>query len=162
MFVLWAAKADPLANARAGMIQCYQPDTARKVCGALSAYIFEHNGTITNKGEVLLAPQPVLIMRTSSPVTVRGDAVCGPMRREDLDAAQIFVNGAPLAADKAAEVRNQVASSYQAMMGKEVCTTFVPTGDRLSARVTIDGVPNGQFTQEVIWVKPEEGFQVAP
>jgi hypothetical protein len=162
MLMLGAAKADPLANAHAGMMQCYQPDTSRKVCLALASYVFERNGAIINRADVLLSPQPALIMRTSSQVIIKGDAVCGPMRREDLDAAQFFANGTPIPADKVAEIRNEVAHGYEGLLGKEVCTTYIPAGDRLSAQVTIDGAPNAQYTQQVIWVKPDDGYTVAP
>ncbi len=157
-----AAQADPLAEARAGQLQCYKPDTARKTCAARSGYAFGSDGQIINTADVLLAPQPALIMRTSSSVVIKGEAVCGPMRKEDIETAQLLLNGAPLPEDKAAAVRAQIIGAFQQQIGKEVCTTYVPAGDRLSAQVSIDGVPNPAYTQEVIWVKPEDGYAVSP
>lgn len=157
-----AAHADPLAEAHAGKLQCYRPDTARKTCAALSGYVFDNAGGITNNAEVLLSPQPLLVMRTSSPVVIKGEAVCGPVRQEDIETAQILLNGDVLSEDKAAGVRAQILGAYQGQVGKEVCTTYVPSGDRLSAQVTVDGVPNPAFTQEVIWVSAGDGYKVSP
>ena len=156
------AYADPLAEAHANKLQCYHPDTARKTCAALSGYVFESSGRITNNAEVLLSPQPLLVMRTTSPVVIKGEAVCGSVRQEDIETAQILLDGAVLAEDKAAGVRAQILSAYQGQVGKEVCTTYVSSGDRLSAQVTVDGVPSPAFTQEVIWVMADDGYRVSP
>lgn len=156
------ANADPLAEARSGKMQCYRPDTARKTCVAMASYIFETNGTITNKAVVLISPQQMVTMTTSSSVVVKGEAVCGPMRREDIEAAEIAVNGTKLPEEQAAGVRGQLVQAISGQLGKEVCTTYLPAGDKLSARVTVDGAANPLYTQEILWVKPEDGYQVAP
>lgn len=157
-----AVNADPLAEAHAGKVQCYRPDTARKVCGGLSSYVFENDGSITNKADILLAAQPVVRLQIASPAVVKGDAVCGPMRKEDLDRATILIDGTPLPEDKAAEAKVQILAAFKDQMGQESCTTYVPDGDKLSAKVTLNGVAKPEYTQTVIWVKPEDGYTVAP
>lgn len=159
---LSAANADPLAPARTGGLQCYHPDTARKTCMALASYAFESDGTITNKAVVLIAPQQNVTMTTRSLVVIKAEAVCGPMRQEDILAAEIAVNGTILPDAQATGVRAQLVQAVSNQLGKEVCTTYVPSGDKLAAQVTVDGSPNPIYTQEVIWVKPEDGYQVAP
>lgn len=156
------AQADPLAEARTGKMQCYRPDTARKTCMALASYSFESDGTITNKAVVLISPQQVVTMTTKSSVAIKGEAVCGPMRREDLEAAEIAVNGTILPDAQAAGVRAQLVQAVSNQIGKEVCTTYLPSGDKLSAQVTVDGAANPLYTQDVLWVKAEDGYQVAP
>lgn len=162
ILVFGAANADPLAEARAGKLQCYRPDMARKTCLALASYSFEANGAISNKAVVLISPQQNVTMTTVSSVVIKGEAVCGPMRREDIEAAEIAVNGTKLPDEQAAGVRAQLVQAITNQIGKEVCTTYVPTGDKFSAQVTVDGAANPLYTQEVIWVKPEDGYQVAP
>lgn len=161
ILALAVAHADPLAEARAGKLQCYRPDTTRKTCGALSGYAFQ-DGTIINSADVLLAPQPVVIMRTATPVVLKGEAVCGPLRKEDIDSATILVNGTALPEEKAVQARAQIATAFKDQLGHEVCTTYVLNGDKLSAQVTLDGVVKPEFTQTVIWVKPEDGYSVGP
>ncbi len=162
LVVAAAANADPLAEARAGKMQCYRPDMARKTCLAMASYSFDANGTITNKAVVLISPQQNVTMTTTSSVVVKGEAVCGPMRREDIETAQIAVNGTVLPDEQAAGVRGQLVQAVSNQIGKEVCTTYLPSGDKLAAQVTVDGAANPLYTQEVIWVKPEDGYQVAP
>lgn len=162
ILVFAPANADPLAEARAGKMQCYRPDTVRKTCMAMASYIFDTNGTITNKAVVLISPQQNVTMTTTSSVAIKGEAVCGPMRREDIEAAQIAVNGTVLPDDQAAGVRAQLVQAISNQIGKEVCTTYVPAGDKLAAQVTVDGAANPLYTQDVLWVKPEDGYQVAP
>jgi hypothetical protein len=157
-----AASADPLAEARAGKLQCLRPDTARKICAALSGYAFDANGTITSTGDVLLSPQPLLIMRTVSSVTVKGEAVCGVAKKEDLDNASFLLNGAQLPEEQAAGVRAQLLGAVQNLIGKEVCTAYVPDGDKISGKVSIDGKPNPAFDQTFIWVKAGDGYTIAP
>lgn len=162
LVVAAAANADPLAEARTGKMQCYRPDTARKTCVALASYIFETNGTITNKAVVLISPQQMVTMTTSSSVVIKGEAVCGPMRREDIEGAEIAVNGTKLPDEQAAGVRGQLVQAISNQLGKEVCTTYVPSGDKLAAQVTVDGAANPLYTQDVLWVKADDGYQVAP
>ena len=157
-----AAGADPLAEGLAGKVQCYRPNPDKKTCGALSSYSLRRDGAILNTAEVMLTANPVLVMRTTSTVTVKGEAVCGPVRKEDIDSATITVNGSALPDDKSVAVKAQIAGAFKDMFGKEVCTTYVPTGDKLTAQVTLDGKLKPEYSQTVIWVKPEDGYTVAP
>lgn len=157
-----AANADPLAQARDGALQCYKPDAARKTCMALAGYVFRDDGTITNNADTLLSPQPPLVMRTSSSVTIKNDAVCGVMRQEDIERADLFLNGSPLPADQAASVRAQIIPMLAKQFGLEICTAYVGAGPKVTAQVSINGTANPAFTQEVLWVKPSDGFHVAP
>jgi hypothetical protein len=157
-----AASADPLAEGLAGKLQCYRPDPVKKTCGALSAYSQRRDGAILNSADVMLSPNPVVVMHTLSTVEIKGDAVCGPLRKADIDTATILVNGKELPEEQAVGARAQIATAFQAMLGKEVCTTYVPDGDKLSAKVSVDGTPNPAFTQTVIWVSPADGYKVGP
>jgi hypothetical protein len=157
-----AASADPLAEGFAGKQQCYRPNVEKKTCAALSGYSLRHDGAIVNTADVLLSPNPQVVMRTISTVQFKDEAVCGPMRKEDIQVATILVNGAPLPEDKAVSARAQIIGAMKSMLGREVCTTYVPDGDKLSAKVTVDGAAKPEYTQTVIWVAPEDGYRVAP
>jgi hypothetical protein len=155
-----AAGADPLAEGLAGKVQCYRPNPEKKTCSALSSYSMRRDGALLNTAEVMLSANPVLVMRTVSTVTIKGEAVCGPVRKDDIDSATIIVNGAVLADDKVA--KEQIAGAFKDMFGKEVCTTYVPNGDKFTAQVTLDGKLKPEYSQIVIWVKPDDGFVVGP
>jgi hypothetical protein len=156
-----AAPDDPLAPARAGELQCYTPDTVRKTCSALAGYTFGSDG-IDNQAEVLLSPKPLIVMKSVSPVWVRAGAVCGPLRKQDIDAATIFVFGQVASDAQAAQIRAQIEAGYGSRLGKEVCTTYTLAGDRYIAQVTIDGSQHPELSDKVIWVRQDEGYTVAP
>jgi hypothetical protein len=160
-FVLLGADApDPLAPARAGSLQCYTPRPAQKTCRAIARYTFSSDGTIVNEAAVLLSPDNFLVMKTVSPVEIRGNAVCGLLRKDDIKTAAIYMYGRKLEMDDANMVRVQVQLSLATRLGKEVCTTYEPYQDEFYARAAIDGVVDS--LDYVRWVKPDEGYTVAP
>jgi hypothetical protein len=158
-----AARAqDVLAPALQGHLQCYQPDTARKVCRALASYVVNADGTIDNGAEVLLLPDPLVIMHGTSRVFVRDGAICGPMTRAELDRMSFTANGSPVPEANAAAIREQIAISDGAL-ADEVCTGYVPgEGGAMNTEVVVDGVLQPEMTMPVIWVRPDEGYRVAP
>lgn len=154
--------ADPLAPARHGKVQCYEPDQARKTCRSIGSYTFESDGTIMNQAEALISPKQLVIMKTNAPVVVRGDAECGTPRKEDLDRAEIDVDGQKLAEEQAAGARLQIEQAMASFIGKEICSTYAPqsNGTMLTSE-TLDGAPM-QNHEVVLWVDPNDGYKIAP
>jgi len=157
-----AADEDPLAPARGGALQCYKPDTANKTCRALAGYTFDANGGILNQAEVLLLSSPLVVIKSVSPVAMKDGAVCGPMRREDIEAATILVGGHPLSAGNASSAKARIEAALGDRLGQEFCTTYMPQGAGFTTRVTIGGVEAPDQTATVIWVQPADGYTVAP
>jgi hypothetical protein len=156
------AETDPLADARTGKLQCYAPDAARKTCKALAAYVFGADGTITNPAVVLVAPQPIILMHVNAPVAVRDGAICGVARAEDIDSSSIEVAGHPATPEEEGPIKARIKTSIEPRMGKEICTSYLPSGDHLTAQVTVDGTLQPQMAAAVIWVGREEGYRVSP
>src|ERR1700742_3984195 len=98
-----AAWAGPLDPARGGSLQCYEPDAIRKTCKSLAGYTFA-NKKISNQAEVLVSPTPPLIVKFVSPVEIRGEAVCGPLRKTDIESAVISFQGQILKGADAANI----------------------------------------------------------
>src|SRR3954462_1704587 len=91
-FSAYAAELpDPIAPAASGQLQCYVPDTTRKICASLAGYRANPNGGIDNIATVLLSKMPVVTMETVSPVEIKMGQVCGKIRRQDLDVAKFTV-----------------------------------------------------------------------
>jgi hypothetical protein len=141
-----ASPDGPLSPARKGQLQCYQPDKARKTCAALAGYSWDAKGAITNRAEVLVSRDPLITVTTRTPVSIRGEAVCGPIRAGDLQAADVMVSGAPASPSVAGKVRDGMVSAFSGQIGKEICTAYPAAGDHLQAKITIDGAahPAGQ------------------
>jgi hypothetical protein len=156
------ATADPLLPARSGQLQCHMPDVARKTCRALAGYRPADGGGYSNSATILVAAEPVVTMTTVTPVRVVAGAVCGTIRAEDIAQGTLAVDGANLPADQAGPILGQIATAMAAMIGHEICTRYEPAGGGLlTARATIDGVSRPE-TQQVLWVRPEDGYRVAP
>src|ERR1700685_2130682 len=103
--IVWsrAASAGPLDNARDGSLQCYEPDAVQKTCKSLAGYTFEKQ-KISSQAEVLVSPTPPLVVKFVSPVQIRGEAVCGPLRKKDVEAAVITFQGQVLKGADAAKI----------------------------------------------------------
>ena len=151
---------DPLAPAASGMLQCYAPDTERHLCQSLAGYRKRADGSYDNAATVMLSPSPPVVMETVTPVTIDAGAVCGAIRTQDIDAAVISVNGQKLSDADATTARSRIATAMAALVGKRICTTYVPDGAQLVAKATIDGEAQPAMDQKVIWVAPTDGFHV--
>lgn len=156
-----AADDDPFAQARAGMVECFKPDTAHKTCEEIDTYSFDAQGGVSNRQEVMLAPKPLVVATATSIVKAHDGAICGTLDKQDFDNAAITVDGKPAPDDVAAGVRGVMRDSVAADLGKEFCVALTPRGDGFATRVTIGGVEKSD-SSTVIWVKPGDGYTLAP
>lgn len=153
--------ANPLAPAVAGRLQCYAPDRAKRTCQSLASYVPNSAGGFDNTVLVVISVDPLITHETVTPVTVKQGAVCGYIRPEDLRRGVMRREGKPLTAGQAKPLLDQIERALTPMLNREVCTQYVPSGDHLIARGTLDGVKDGLPDVDVIWVSPEEGYRVA-
>lgn len=158
-----SAQASQLDLAKAGKLQCYQPDTSARHCIALSGYTFPASGAM-NPAQIMLNAAPLLVMMTVTPVTFKGgDTICGVVRKSDIDSAQFTVDGAPADAVKAADLRTKVWSLFSSREGKEICTVYTPNGTGFTATTLLDGKPDPQTPPAtVLMVGPQDGYSVGP
>lgn len=157
-----AQNGDVLTPARAGQLQCFEPNAAAKTCQSLGGYTFHASGGIDNVAEILLAPEPVIVMRTTGPVTVENNAICGPLRAEDIENATFTVNGAAASAEEAASLKADLQRQLAPMIGVQTCVSLTPDGDIFRANSTIAGTLRPDLAQRVIWVGANDGWRVAP
>ena len=164
--VLAATQADAagqIDELRAGKLECYGPNTAKRTCAAISGYSFS-GGTIMNKAEVLISADPVGVMTTDSPVTLKGEAICGIPFKKDIDAATITSGGQVLSGVQADRVKAQIWATMAPNAGKELCTNYAPNGSGgYTTSYTLGGKPEaGIPPTTVILVDPKDGYRVAP
>ena len=152
----------PIAAAAQGQLQCYAPNTARKTCQSLAAYKLSTDGTIENIAIVLISQSPAITMRTMSPVEIKADQVCGPIRAQDIEAASFTVGDHIADPAQTTLLRQKMEAAIQGMIGHEVCTAYIPDSGALLAKATVDGVPQPTMDQRVIWVSSADGYSVAP
>lgn len=157
-----AAAAGMVDQLKAGKLQCYGPNTVRRTCAALAGYTFGR-GKIMNQAEVLISTDPVGTMKTDSPVTFKGDVICGFTSKDDIDNAVITSEGYILSEAQAADVKAQIWATMAPRAGKEICTTYVPTGGgAYTTRYTLNGKPDDTPSTTVILVDPRDGYRIAP
>ena len=157
-----AQENDVLAPARAGQLQCFEPNVANKTCASLGGYSFAADGAIQNVAEILIMPSPLIVMRVSAPVTVRNNAVCGPLSAADIDRATFTVGGALATVEEATQIKAAMQQQLAPMIDVETCMTLTPNGDVLRADTTLGGTPRPDLSQRVIWVGANDGYRVAP
>ena len=157
------AGTDPLGPARSGQLQCFTPDTSRKMCLALAGYIWGPGRAIQIRADILMAPTSLLIaMRTSTSVEVRSGAVCGKARARDIEASTFTIAGRAVPQQMAQLVSPQILSVMRSHLNQEICSTFVSNGWSFNTQITIDGVAHPEVSETFIWVGPNDGYVVGP
>lgn len=152
--------ADPLASAKAGKLQCANPNVEKKTCMGLSSYKVNPDGSFQSVTTIVVAPQPLITMEVKAPGTVKSGALCGPIRKADFEAATFKIDGKPLDEATASAIRTQIVASIAPMLDKMGCAREVADGAGFKAEVTLDGVAHPEMTQRVLWVKPDEGYKL--
>ena len=157
------AVTDPLGPARSGQLQCFTPDTSRKMCHALARYTLGPASAIQVRANILMAPASLLIvMRTSTSVEVRSGAVCGRVRARDIEAATFTIAGRSVPQQMVQLASPQILSVMRSHLNQEICATFVPNGASFRTEVAIDGAARPDISDTFIWVRPNEGYAVGP
>jgi hypothetical protein len=155
-----AQTQDVLAPARAGQLLCFAPNALRRTCSALASYTLREDGAYVSQAQILIAREPVIIMIIASLVAVRDNAVCGPMTSRHVERALFAIDGQRASDDNAVYLREQV-TAMPGFLGNDVCTRHVTAANGLRAEYTNNGASSGEGVQ-MLWVRPDEGYRVAP
>ncbi len=156
------ALSNPLDPAIKGQMQCHQPDVKRRTCRSIATYRKGPSGSYSNKAIVLISSAGPVTLETVTPVTVEAGAVCGSIRAEDIMRGKLRVADRLLSDDEARPVLLRVSQSMTQVMGKRICTSYVTAQTGLIAKASIDGVYRPESDQTVKWVRPTDGYVVAP
>lgn len=153
---------DPLAPARSGLVQCYDPDPASHTCRLIAAYRRASDGAWTKIATVMPDPVQPLTVDIETPVAVRAGEVCGTFDRDQVMAAKLSFYERQVPADHALPLLAQIADAMAGAFGHEICTRFVAQNGALVARPHMTGLATHFPDQRVIWVRPDGGYRVAP
>ena len=88
--------------------------------------------------------------------------MCGFVRREDILAGTLRIDGAIVEPEKAKPILERVVQAMAPMADKEICTTYEPFGDDFTAKVSIAGTYWPDQDEAVKWISPAEGYRVTP
>ena len=155
-----ATSSNPIALAEKGEVQCYRPDVQRKTCQSIASYRRTGSGTYDNTALIPLGPNATL--ETHTPVVIKAGAVCGFVRREDILAGTLRVDGAIVEPEKAKPILERVEQAMAPMADKEICTRYESSGADFTAKVSIAGTYRPDQDEAVKWISPAEGYTVTP
>lgn len=163
--LLTFATSDPLAPARQGQVQCYDPVPAQKLCRAIGSYAFGADGSITSLARTRLQDTPVIIMSARSKVVIRDGKECSVEDLKATDIEKIEIDGQPLPPPALEAVRPQIIAGLPDVLksGQPLCSTYpARTDGPMTVTVEIGGVAHPELTATVQWVNPAEGWTVTP
>jgi predicted metalloprotease with PDZ domain len=155
-----AASSDPIADSNRGELRCYRPDVGKKTCQSIAS--LKRTGQQTYINTTLLPLGDVVTLEMHSPVTIRGNAVCGTLTRQDALAGTLRTRNQVIAPETAKPLLEHVAQAISPFFNKLLCTRYEPSGADFIAKTSIDGVYRPD--QDVIakWIAPTDGYTVAP
>ncbi|HEY3815124.1 MAG TPA: hypothetical protein VGL66_18045 [Caulobacteraceae bacterium] len=152
----------PLAPAREGRGQCFNPNAEAKTCVSIAWYGWDEKGFLTNHLALALpSKDAAVVMTVDKAAALKDGAVCSPIRVEDIVEAKFTINGAPADDATTDHLRQAVVSGWASVDRSLVCTTFTPDGDGFRAEATMNGVARPDLTQHVIWIGKDDGWKVA-
>lgn len=154
---------DPLAPARDGLVECGDPDDAKKTCKTMATYQSLGGGLYSTTGVATLPALGGLTVEMTIQVEVRQGAVCGAFQAADVAQAKLFKNGRALSGDEAAPILAQMEQMARPMFGQTLCDTHeAVAGGLVKTRTTINGEPKPAMDSALRWVKPWDGYTLAP
>jgi hypothetical protein len=151
---------DPLAEAKAGKVQCITPNRETKTCAGMVSYTVRDDGGYESTGTMMIVPSPLILVEVRSSGKVEGDAVCSVLSKADFANAKITMADAPVNATMDQAIKSQLVASVEALDGTKGCGRDHADGDIMVAEMTVDGVARPELTQRFIWVKPDEGYKI--
>lgn len=155
-----APGTDYLAAIRAGKLLCSTPDSVAKTCSNIDSYTLAADGTLTDTGETLLAPTPLVTLETSSVVHVEGATLCGMLELADLQKGKVRVNGELLPPDRNAFAIGKIVEKMGPLQGHKVCETLHLDGSTLTKSGVIEGMEIKIPDKPAAWVVLGDGYKV--
>jgi hypothetical protein len=155
-----AQSTDPFARARDGWVECHDANTVARTCSAFSAYRFDGSGEVHNDAVLHVNAQPLIIVYSTSTVYARDAMVCEHVDRAVIYSARITMDGQPAPPQIDQQIKNTVWSVFVGV--NELCSRVTTEGDAASVTVYFDGVERPEFAAQFTWIRPEDGYTLAP
>lgn len=152
--------ADPLAPAREGKIRCIEPDVAKHDCQSIVRYKFDQDGSFEAHVTGILERDPVVLIDYRMRGKVEGDAVCSILHGSDFMAGDLYRGGERLGEVAARDIRLRLQGRFTGMEGKKRCFIDQPSGSAIVSNVTINGLVEPSYRQNILWVSPADGYAI--
>lgn len=154
---------DQLAPARAGQIQCHEPDTAARTCRIMTWLSEGGDGRVQVRQLTALSDSPALAAELRMAATREGDALCGVVNEAYMAGFRIVSSRAPHApiGDKRYTILYRDAL-VETLWNRKTCAyAYARPGDAMQLEVgTVDGAFAGEMMSQYIWISPGAGYRL--
>lgn len=154
---------DQLAPARAGQIQCHEPDTIARTCRIMTWLSASADSWVRVRQLTALSDSPALAAELRMAATREGDALCGVVNEAYMAGFRIVSSRAPHAPidDKRYAILYRDAL-VAALWNRKTCAfAYARPGDAMQLEVgTVDGAFAGEMMSQYIWIAPDAGYRL--
>ncbi|UKK83454.1 hypothetical protein L7H23_12885 [Sphingopyxis sp. BSN-002] len=154
---------DPLAPARAGKIQCHEPDTEGHTCRIMTWFSEGADGRVQARQITALADKPSLAAELNIALTREGAGFCGVVNESYMAGFRIVSGSAPYApADNKRYAILYREGLLATLWNRKTCSyAFARPGDDMQLEVgTVDGEFAGELMASYIWIDPGAGWRL--
>ena len=154
---------DQLAPARAGQIQCHDPDPAAHTCRIMTWLSEGSDRRVQVRQLTALSDSPSLAAELRMAITREGDGLCGVVDDTYMAGFRIVSGRAPYAPanDKRYAIRYRDALIATLWNRKTCAFSYARPDDAMQLEVgTVDGVFAGEMMGQYIWISPGAGYRL--
>ena len=154
---------DQLAPARAGQIQCHDPDPAARTCRIMTWLSEGAGGRVQVRQLTALSDSPSLAAELRMAATREGDGLCGVVDEAYMAGFRIVGGRAPYAPanDKRYAILYRDALVATLWKRKTCAFGYARPDDATQLEVgTVDGEFAGEMMSQYIWISPGAGYRL--
>jgi hypothetical protein len=154
---------DQFAEARAGKIQCHDPDTAERTCRIMTWLSEGSGGRVQVRQLTALSDSPSLAAELRMAATREGAALCGVVNDAYMAGFRIVSGRAPHAPADAKRYAILYRDALIATLwNRKTCAyAYARPGDAVQLEVgTVDGEFAGEMMSNYIWVSANAGYRL--
>lgn len=157
-----APASDTLDQIGRGKLQCYLPDIDARTCVAIASYTRQAGGSWISVADQLapIPSSPRMLTRTR--VTIEGDTICGPIKRDDILHSEFVLPTGRLPLEDAARVATMLADAMAPVLDRVICTRYQHQHGSIMAEISIDGVRQSSLGQPIAWIAADAGYTLRP
>lgn len=154
---------DQLAPAKAGQIQCHDPDIAARTCRIMTWLSDDANGRVQVRQLTALSDSPSLAAELRMAATREGEGLCGVVNDAYMAGFRIVSGRAPHSpADNKRYAILYRDALVATLWNRKTCAyAYSRANDALQLEVgTVDGQFAGEMMSNYIWIDPGAGYRL--
>lgn len=157
-----AQTSETLNQIGRGKLQCYLPDVETRTCVAIASYAKQTDGSWINVADQIapMPSSPRMVTRTR--VTIDGDTICGPIKRDDILRSEFIAPTGRLSPEDAERMAMMIADAMASVLDRVICTRYKYQDGAIIAEISIDGVRQSSLDEPIGWIDANSGYVLRP